>query len=174
MNSIMKNEGYWKAVIWDDCLNPYNGLPALEDNYIDLCSTDPPYNVNYGGIKRKGKAVPTVVYTDRWTKVDYESWCREWFKEVMRVCNGLVFTPGNPNVHMWHTIREPDYVSKIAYCPDKGIGFHYETIMFYGKVEGYRFLRDVIVHRRSSPQGFLNPSPKAFQLWEYLIRKLKS
>ena len=49
--------------------------------------------------------------------------------------------------------------------------FHYDPLLFYGKLKWSK-LRDMKRIRPNHYQGFIHPSPKSFQIWDYIIRKL--
>jgi site-specific DNA-methyltransferase (adenine-specific) len=57
-----------------DCLDL---LAAIRTNSIDLCFTDPPFNL--------GKNYAIRAYHDRMAKKDYYDWCNKWIAELIRV-----------------------------------------------------------------------------------------
>ena len=40
----------WNIVKYIDCMDEKEGLPSLPDKSIDLCITDPPWNIKYSGV----------------------------------------------------------------------------------------------------------------------------
>ena len=74
----------WNQVKYIDCMDEKEGLPSLTDKSIDLCLTDPPWNVKYKGggprqIKVKNK------YKDDYKMKWNHSWLNEccWFRGWM-------------------------------------------------------------------------------------------
>ncbi|MFW9973176.1 MAG: hypothetical protein ACFFDF_23535, partial [Candidatus Odinarchaeota archaeon] len=101
----------WNKVYYCDCLNLKSGLPSLPDKSIDLCITDPPFNV---GIKASSKSTPpskrkikanAIVYEDN--RVDYDIWCYTWFQELKRICNMIIIYCGGQNLSLWIKIEKP-------------------------------------------------------------------
>jgi len=64
-------------------------MKDIEDKCFDLTLTDPPYNV---GLDYNS-------YNDN--KDDYYEWCDIWFKELLRISDTVVFTPGFNNIKHW-------------------------------------------------------------------------
>lgn len=65
----------WNKVIYDDCMNEVNGLPSLEDNCVDICFFDPPYNAN----KNYG------IYKDNLPQKKYLKNMQKIMKECLRI-----------------------------------------------------------------------------------------
>jgi len=83
----------WNKVYYFERLDSEIGLPSLPDKSIDLCITDPPFNI---GIKpsprninpKKRKISPkALVYEDN--REDYDDWCQLWYNEVKRICTSF-------------------------------------------------------------------------------------
>lgn len=72
-----------------DCLKV---LSQIEDNSIDVCFADPPFN-----LKKRYKG-----YTDRKATEEYLEWCRKWLGELVRVTKptGSIFIH---NIPKWLT-----------------------------------------------------------------------
>ena len=112
-------------------------LPTLENKSIELCLTDPPYNlgINYG------------------SRVDdrmkcYAEWCQEWFSQCIRVASIVAFTPGIANVSLWYVLKKPTWTiawhkpACMGRCP---VGFNnWEPVLLWGKPNG-KASADVVV-----------------------------
>lgn len=104
-------------------------MKRIPNASIDLILTDPPYNL---GREYHG------TYDDN--RNDYETWCREWFAEMLRIRkHAIVMSVGVRNLPMWYRICPPDW----QYCWFKGnnmgsgssftnIGVH-EPFLIFGK-----------------------------------------
>ena len=57
----------WNKVKYIDCMDEKEGLPSLPDKSIDLCLTDPPYNVNFtsGMTTYNNKVVRALKYLNQ-------------------------------------------------------------------------------------------------------------
>ena len=183
----------WNKVIYDDCMNKENGLPTLEDKSIDLCITDPEWNVNYGkkvsfNYKFNKKERKELIfqslkceYDD--LRPDYYNWCDTWFKELKRITNGIIIYSGmkKKNLQFW--------ISKKEY---KGMAIHYVSNAKSNGFISYRTCLKPIIffgkHNRLNNDffdywekwGFLNkknpyihPCPLRYEFWEDLIKRLK-
>lgn len=184
----------WNKVHYIDCMDEEMGLPSLPDNSIDLCLTDPPYNVGLRGnsqiTSKQKKEHPNwksderSSYFDDMTPEDYENWCKNWFHHLKRICKMIILTCGNFNLAMWMRIEEP---------PD--ILFHYrrngfgrtricrfnkcEVILYYGKISRpYPFISNVFDIYLNN--GFLrkwkliHPCPKSYDLFFEILKSLHS
>ena len=172
----------WNKVIYADCMNDENGLPTLEDKSIDLCLTDPPYNINYKGtIRGSGKKnTPKIkgkyFYDD--DNENYPSWCESWFVELKRICNNIIFSPGNQNLHLWFDIEEPRDIAIWYKINAAGIGACYwftthEFILFYGKFGNRRLNHSVIPALVNYDYKTLShPTPKPRKVWEDILKTI--
>lgn len=165
----------WNQVIYQDCLNEENGIPTLEDKSIDLCLTDPCYNLGFMGKEgfkdRKGK----IYYKDDFSSSEYWEFNKKWFKEVMRACKGLIFTPGTMNLYDWIIFQKPDYQLRIWYKKNAIGYFHVDPILMYGKIERWNSLRDVIdipINLKKEVKT-IHPCPKAFTVFYYILSQIK-
>jgi len=116
-------EDFINKVICGDCLEVMKEIP---DNSVDLVLTSPPYNIgfDYGG-KTNDK------------RDDYESWCREWFKELQGISKNQCIAVGIPNIGMWYKIKQPKWMIcwwKPAAMGRSPFGFcNWEPLLFWGK-----------------------------------------
>ncbi len=80
---------YLDRVVVDDCLKV---LADIEDNSIDMCFADPPFNLE----KKYG------AYKDQRPDAEYLDWCQAWLRELVRVTKptGSVFVH---NIPKWLT-----------------------------------------------------------------------
>ena len=163
---------HWNNVFYIDCMDKDNGLPSLPDKSIDLCITDPPYNINFKGSqfgkgRRKREVLPF--------KDDHDfEWNKQWFRECERVCNTIVFTCGTHNLNKWLIYKNPTYQTKYHYKSNGPNAFHLiDPILCYGKNVGFTKIRQVIdMPVRLYPAELIHPSPKVYYFWYYLINKL--
>ena len=113
---------------------------------------------------------------------DYDNWCAEWFKELKRICDIIIITPGIVNLGMWYEIEEPTAVL-IHYKKNcSGISpvarFNkYDPILFYGKPKRHHpYIFNVF--EIPLDNGFLrneklvHPCPRPLKLWRELIEPL--
>ncbi|HXG68230.1 MAG TPA: DNA methyltransferase [Blastocatellia bacterium] len=102
----------------DDCLN---ALQAIQDDSVDFCFADPPYNLK----KKYDK------WDDALESVEYFSWCDRWLSELCRVLK-----PGRTlavlNIPLW-AARHYQHLSKImdfqAWIAWDGLSFPVRMIM---------------------------------------------
>lgn len=169
-----------------DCVSAMRQIP---DNSFGLTITDPPYNVEVGKYRDTHSRFiqdvghfnkEAVEYTDTMTERDYERFSRDWFEQVMRISEMLIFTPGNPNLHMWYDIQEPK--EKLIHYKHNCISFKhgcrfskYEDILVYGKVKNFHFRSDVLdiplndfFLQKNNIKG---KTPKEIKLWRVIIKR---
>ncbi len=111
-----------------DCLELMKELP---DKSVDLVLTDPPYNAkDIGPNNRKYNSGIMCLPPE-----EYKKFCKNWFKEVMRISDNIVFTPGIANTHnypqpywqiCWHKPAAVSYNRMGGYNA-------WEPIFIYGK-----------------------------------------
>ena len=149
------------------------GLKELQDNSIDLVLTDPPYNVDLNYDE----------YKDVRTFEEYVKWCSDWFKELKRVCKGIILiTPGTNNENMWYKIEKPRGViiwNKPNSCsPSKLLGINvYEPIFLYvcSDVMKFKCGIDLITQNISMQKEIGNhPCPKPLKLFRTLINNFSN
>jgi DNA modification methylase len=83
---------YVNQIVWADCLDI---LPKMASDSVKLAICDPPYNNN----------MLYHSYIDK--RDDYFEWCSQWFKEVRRIAQRVIVTPGHGNLWMWKDIEKP-------------------------------------------------------------------
>jgi len=164
-------------------MDPDQGLPSLPDKSIDLCYTDPPWNVvkewkdrTYNGRELKWSSKKKY-YNDSFD----QEWNLEWFEQVQRICNGMIILIPEKHKKWWYRNTDPkgDLVihwkngfsaSTIAYHSRKS------TYLFYGKFNK-RLHMDVI--EATLLWGFLkkekwvHPSPKGIEIALKILREIK-
>lgn len=140
----------WDTIKYIDCLDKDEGLPSLPDNSIEICFTDPPYNVGYKNKKASMKRF-TTFYTDIDKKTDaqYLQWCKSWFEELKRVCSGSILIHcGNPNLNMWIADIEKPI----------GILMHYkEDVQSTDRVAHLSKLTPILVYGNLKKRFKINP-----------------
>jgi len=154
--SIASKVYEFNKVYFEDCIE---AMKEFDDNSIDLCITDPPYNVGlvgnsqvrYSDIrseKDNWKTQEKLSYYDNIP--DYARWSLSWFSEALRACRRLIFTPGNPNLKMWYELTEP--VDIMFHYKPNGFGrtanclFNKgEVLLLYGDWKGVQFLQNVFI-----------------------------
>jgi site-specific DNA-methyltransferase (adenine-specific) len=99
-------------------------LPAVTG---DIAITDPPYNVGL----QYGESVDD-------TRLDYEDWCRGWFRDLaLSVSGPVAISCGQANVGMWARISPPTWWLcwwKPAAMGRCVVGFNnWEPIALYGR-----------------------------------------
>lgn len=145
-------------IIQGDCIEEMRKFP---DKSFDLVLTDPPYNVDFGYDSIDDK------------RGDYEVWCREWFKECVRLSDAILLTPGIVNVGMWSRIAEPKWIVawlKPAAMGRSPFGFcNWEPVLFYGKTKkqkGVDVVTAPIIPNRELED---HPCPKPLEWGKSLI-----
>jgi DNA modification methylase len=181
-----------------DCLDPDLGLPRLAREIrlgrrerIDLCLTDPPYNLGAGphsqadSKRGEGSGVEKVDYVDKMDPGRYEIFSNAWFYWAKRVAKMVVFTPGDPNLKMWLNIEEPKDLF-VVFKPN-GQGKTYlasknrlEHLLFYGDYpRSFLFPSNTV--RVVVNSGFLrarefisnHPHQKPLALYEYILERIR-
>jgi DNA modification methylase len=171
----------WNTVKYIDCMDKKEGLPSLPDKSIDLCLTDPPYNIGYKfsvGSNEKRRRRGGIHYNDNIP--NYYGWCHQWFGELLRVCNKIIFTPGTQNLKFWYENYDPIdifiYYKKNGCFGGRVSVFNcFEPFLYFGKSKQY-FLYNVM--EETSTVGFLkkqrisHASPKNRNIWYRIIASL--
>ncbi len=180
-------------LVWNDCnfMDCMEGMKNLPDKSIDLCLTDPPWDVDLG---RCGKARQRLSWHDynyfdnkkmfNDNIEDYVKFSKEWFKEVNRICNQVIFTPGNVNMGMWFNIEKPKEIL-IHYKRDSITISHYtrfcqhDFILCYGNLRAFQF-RDSVLDIPACGKGgsqytrkidLQHACPKNIILWRILMQR---
>jgi site-specific DNA-methyltransferase (adenine-specific) len=81
------------------------GMKALPDGCVDLAFADPPFNIGYHYDK----------YDDRRPADEYEQWCEEWLREVVRVLK--------PDGTFWLAIGD-EYAAELKVLMTRTLGLH--------------------------------------------------
>ena len=149
------------------------GLKELQDNSIDLVLTDPPYNVDLNYDE----------YKDVNDEDEYKKWCSDWFKELKRVCRGvIIITPGYNNLHHWLSIENPKAIiiwnKPNANSFNKVMGINvWEPILYYlcsEKIK-HKIHIDMITQNISMQKEVGNhPCPKPLKLFRTLINNFSN
>lgn len=155
------------TIITGDCIEI---MRKMENKSIDLVLTDPPYNAKNIGPHQRTYSLGTMQLPEK----EYKKFCKEWFKEALRVGKALVFTPGIANVCFY---PQPYWIlcwhKPAAVSFNRMGGFNaWEPIMVYGKTaKGKRLGQDyILVNTLNLDQGPRknHPCPKP----PLLIKKL--
>ena len=169
----------WNNVFYIDCMDKENGLPSLPDKSIDLCVTDPPWNIGYIHLKRGDfTKYEKTIYNDKIE--DYELFSMRWFTHIIRVCKRLIFTPGRQNLAMWYRLTEP---LDILVHTKKNGGFggrlsvfnDIDFYLYYGDTVPKPYFRSNHFPFNNQPTGFMkrdpyrHTSPKNQKLWRLII-----
>ena len=106
----------------------------IGNELIDLCLTDPPYNLGY-----KYNA-----YNDNKSPEEYKNWCNLWFNNIKEISEQILITCGLQNLSMWFEIEKPRWIlcwlkrNSQSGCTLRGFNRH-EPIILYGKYEPILF-----------------------------------
>jgi len=140
-------------------------MSRYEDDYFDLCLTDPPYNVG-----RKYNE-----YDDNMTEEEYHKWCIKWFNEANRVSKTLVMTVGYKNLPFWFSLKPKHQM--IWHKPNQNSpsplgGFNaYESILIWGK-NHKRIGHDIFTKNISMQKDAeWHDCPKHLKSWEIILDK---
>jgi len=158
----------WNKVYYMDCMDEEKGLPSLPDKSIDLCITDPPYGVNYKDNNKTHKKV--IDFNDNFIS-DFS-----WLDEIIRICKGVIFTPGGMHLYDYIQYKKPDHMLRVAYYYNSHSYFPYDPLLTYGiipKISSIKTIIPVKRHEFKNEKYIIHPSPKSYDLWQYIIKKLK-
>jgi len=137
---------YLDQVILGDCLEI---LKEIEDNSIDMCFADPPFNLH-----KKYKS-----YKDQRESKEYLDWCRKWLSELVRITKptGSIFVH---NIPKWLTYYA-NILNELAYfrhwiawdAMSNPLGktllpAHYGILFYTKKPKGFKFYEIRAPHRR--------------------------
>jgi site-specific DNA-methyltransferase (adenine-specific) len=167
-----------------DCIE---GLKQLPDKSIDLCLTDPPWNVDFKQLSKrtyiKGRVLKPKDHKIHY-KDDYsDSWTLSWFKEVRRVCNIVIVVMAQSKLIWWVKNTEPRGICIIYFkngCNPSKISDHnrYTPYLVYSdETIKHKMFSNVIEY--VIPWGFLStdkwihPSPKGTKIAKSLYKDMK-
>lgn len=191
---MKKRQIEWdKAYYGVSCLDRKLGLPSLPYKSVDLCLTDPFYNINAGvckGVCKGGKFKfrregLVQIYDDCMTPEKYFIFSNLWFYYVKKICKMVVFTCGKTNLKMWYSIDDfYEGIWLIRNSSSRGYISNYikfEPILFYGIFKKNKLLFDVIdayvnsgfLTGKSRKKWMLHPHPKPVKLYEKILTQLK-
>ena len=137
---------YLNKVIQGDCLEV---LSTIEDNSVDVCFADPPFNLE----KRY------TSYKDQRPAEEYLQWCQQWLGELVRVTkpSGSIFVH---NIPKWLTYYA-SILNDIAYfrhwiswdAMSNPIGktllpAHYGILFYSKQPKGFKFYEIRAPHRK--------------------------
>ena len=156
-------------VKFEDCIE---GMKELPDKSIDLCLTDPPYNVGFKGTCYGGKS-----YEDTLDKMEYIQWCKQWFEQISRISNTQLIFCGNPNIGHWCKYIEIPRDIAIWYKKNnQGIGAGYylvkhDSILIYGSLKKKLYV-SVIEQMTKCESMPSHPCPSNIDLYYRIIKEL--
>jgi DNA modification methylase len=164
-------KGVYGEVRFIDCVA---GMKEVSDHF-DMCITDPPYNVEYVCFRENSKS-----YSDKMNSEEYLQFSFNWFSEVKRLSDFLIFTCGNSNVEMWYSIEYPFdkliWVKRNSQSGSKVAKLcTHEEILIYGKPKNRYLWSTIDVNakwgfiRDPKLNQLIHPTIKPVELWRYLI-----
>ena len=186
---IPEVKGDYGTCVFQDCLD---FLRVQKDKAFGLAITDPPYNDNETIVKGKNynNTRNIKVYSNHIP--NYPEWCIEWFTELQRVSERIIFTCGRNNLEFWLTSFPKTFNVGIWLIPNtacrgyisKFINFDY--ILFWGNFQRIynkeTFIEDdPFIFEQYVNSGFLltdfekeltHPHPKPLGLYEQLVLPL--
>lgn len=159
----------------------------MPDQCIDLCMTDPPFNVNIGSsytrsVSRRNGTNKDINYDDSMKYDIYITFVSRLLYQLARVCKRILVTPGEKNLYTWIRAMEPvgtlyhfknngnapGTISRLMLC---------DPVLVYGKWERMQwFPRNVydIPLRTKAQDPYLkalnHPCPKSYEFWKALLR----
>ena len=185
MNYKEKKYNYG-SVKFCDCLDEEHGMFSLPDKSFDLGYTDPPWGVDMHKDNERQYQGKTLKFdkTKEYFKDSFRpEWNLTWFKELERVCNGVILVIPEKHKYWWIRNTKPrgDLIihwrngfamSSIANHSQKS------TYLFYGKFKN-RLYRDVIDSTliwgflKRGREKFIHPSPKGTEIILKILKELK-
>jgi site-specific DNA-methyltransferase (adenine-specific) len=165
-------------VYYEDCLEAMKGLP---DKSVDLCMTDPPFNVTIGKsytrtVSRRNGTNKEIYYDDSMTYNNYIIFVKQLLDEINRCCKRFLVTPGEKNIYAWIKIMEP--VGTLYHFKNNGNApgtisrlMLSDPILVYGTWDRMQcFSRNVYnIPLRTKLEGIDHPCPKSYELWKALL-----
>ncbi len=162
-------------VIQGDCLEVMKHIP---DKSVDLVVTDPPYNIQLGN-KSHGFSKRQHGYTDaddNMSPAQYANWINNLFREINRISETIIITPGNANQHIYPQPKWTMAWTKANGCTRTPLTFGqkmmhscWEPILIYGKLD--EPLKSDVINMPISMQSKAggHPCPKPLKLFKYLV-----
>jgi len=101
------------------CADCMDILPQLPEGCVDLCWTDPPYNV--------GKDYGT--YKDDMPEEEYRNWCKKWMRRIWEASNEqiVLFAPTKHKLFFWWLLGERAKEIQLTYSPAGAIKWGYQN-----------------------------------------------
>jgi len=172
----------WNKVIYKDCMDIDVGLPSLPDKSVDLCITDPPWNISYKGYQN-GDIKKDNLYNDSFNNKDYRDWNLKWFNEIKRICKRIIISPGRQNLKFWYTHTEPldmfiHYKRNGTYGGKLSCYNYFDIYLYYGDIVSKPYFKANVFNIPSTTGWYnkrkelIHPSPKNFELWYTIIKKI--
>jgi len=166
---------YGKCYICDN-MDKNVGLPSLKNKSWDLYLSDPPYNENFDA---KREVNIEINYKDDLSDKEYQQKLFILWKEVKRITNFSIFTPGYKNIWFWFKWDKFDY---IIWFNKKNTGMSrfaqlrwFEPILCYSEkplkhipLYGIYEIANSI-HDQRINCGIKHPCPKGIRMWRQLI-----
>ncbi len=156
-------------------------MKRLPDKSIEICLTDPPYNV--GGSRHQvynGKIINGYVdYDDEMEQSKYFNFMDEWYSEASRICETIIFTPGYANRQFWFKRENFDifyWINRYRSGSSK-LGFNNVEMFFIkGKLKR-RFPTNILFYNHGYNGVFdcitKHPHPKPVHVYRYIIARLE-
>jgi DNA modification methylase len=172
-------EDFINKVINDDCLNVLKNLP---NECIDLCVTDPPYNMNYSG---RGKINSfTTFENDNIDEDEHTKWFESILVELQRVLKN------NTAIYIWIDFRNYPRIANVVkkYFDIKNCIIWDK--MSIGMGQSYRFQHEFCIYavkgnpplnfekrnvsdiwkvKRDESSEYFHPTQKPIELMEFSI-----
>ena len=106
---------------------------------------------------------------------EYKTFCKNWFKQALRISKKLIFTPGISNTHNY-----PQPYWQVCWHKPAAVSFNrmggyncWEPIFCYGGVTKSRLGQDYMQCNTLNVKKWVgsdHPCPKPINLWKYLIK----
>jgi len=171
-------KGNFGKVYICDC---FDGMKKLKDQSIELCLTDPPYNIGFKGkfsSKRRqygeaGGDEDKKCYEDSMPNEEYSQFLRDLYHTTIRICQGLILTPGLANLWEWVKIKEPNYQLRGWFKPLDVCFRNFEPILMYGKINNIgKWGNTAMVIHLKTLEKVIHPCPKTYELWFKILQKI--
>lgn len=159
-------EDDYATIYHGDCLDIMPELPK-----VSMVLTDPPYNAENIGTKRKTYLNQVMKLPDN----EYKDFCFNWFNRYITKCETLIFTPGIANTHNYPQPKWQLCWHKPAACSFNRMGgFNaWEPIFIYGNTKKVRLGQDYILcntlnFKKGEERN--HPCPKPINLIKKLLQ----
>lgn len=171
---------------YQDCIE---GMKQLPDQSIELCLTDPPYNVNFKGKKNcsfndndiqnkidRSNNPLKLYYEDK--SSDFMGFIKKFLIEAIRICNFVILTPGHNNLYDYILMLKPSYYIRFWYKPNDMSYVTSDPILIYGKSKKVSHLPFVFRFNMNTVKTQfhfepVHPCPKLYDLWHDILKRTK-